>query len=589
MFSKRSVTYNGLDCLADADTDEYRMYHQELQAAISWASQANYAKYTVYFGVATIFAATLKHLYYRYRDIRYRSKQSSNVGTALVDVLTSYCRYFGYMQVPKWLVFFSVPNSVGSALYMFLSSLYLLCYCLVPHFWYRGCGGFGSPPLGVRAGMMATALTPFIYVLAGKSNAITLLTGISYEKLNTFHQYVGVAAFVLGVIHTVPFVHQALAEGGSSRLNEKFTTDFGYYSGIPPLILLGLLCILSKACIRKYVYELFLHAHWMMGIAYFGTLIWHIDSSLDADDYMWGALAFWAAQIVYRILIKTAFKPNAMFLRPREASLEKLGDGVYQVLVANTKGVKWEPGQHCFLRFVGFRILDSHPFSIASMDQDGATGMKFIIKAQKGLTKSLYKQLDKQIITNKKVYIDGPYGGTFRDPRAFEKVVLVSSGTGVTATLPFLTYLMGEAGALVKKITFIWVVRQLEDVSWIRSELLECQRLGGSKVDIQIHVTGNPQPAVEKQPDPEKELGTESSSADESELPISYGRPSVSGILMSMIGRFSSRNMIVCSGSDSMKREVSSTVSELQALVFNNDKYTTNVEEIYLHTESFAW
>ena len=101
--------------------------------------------------------------------------------------------------------------------------------------------------------------------------------------------------------------------------------------------------------------------------------------------------------------------------------MEKIGDGVYQVIVANTKGISWSPGQHCFLRFVGVRILDSHPFSIASM-KENPSGMKFIIRAQNGLTKSLYKELDKQIITNKKVYIDGPYGGTFRNPKAFEKL-----------------------------------------------------------------------------------------------------------------------------------------------------------------------
>lgn len=590
MFSKRSVTYNGLDCLADISDPQYKKYQMQLQAEISWASQTKYAKYTVYFGVATIFAATVKHLYYRYRDIQYRSKQSSNAGTSLVDVLTSYCRYFGYKQVPKWLVFFSVPNSVGSALYMFLSSLYLFCYCLVPHFWYRACAGFGSPPLAIRGGLMATALTPFIYVLAGKSNAITLLTGISYEKLNTFHQYVGVAAFVLSIIHTIPFVHQSLVEGGSSRLHQRITSEFSYYSGIPPFILLGLLCILSKACIRKYVYELFLHAHWMMGIAYFGTLMWHIDSLLNAQDYMWGALAFWAAQILYRILIKTAFKPNSMFLRPREASLEKIGDGVYQVMIENTKGIKWEPGQHCFLRFVGVRILDSHPFSIASMENNGSTGMKFIIRAQKGLTKSLYKELDRLIITNKKVFVDGPYGGTFRDARAFEKVVLVSSGTGVTATLPFLSYLSnGDAGAMVKKISFVWIVRQLEDVNWVKSELLECQKSAGNKIDIKIHVVGDAKSDTEKIGDSEKEIGSESGEFMENEFSISYGKPSVSLILKSLIGGFYARNMVVCSGSDSMKREVSSTVSELQALVFNNDHYQTNVEEIYLHTESFCW
>ena len=179
---KRGVSYNGLDCLADASSDAYMKYKHQLQAEIPWVSQTKYAKYTVYFGIATIFVAFVKQIYYKYRDYTYRSKQSSNFGTSLIDIWISYCRYYGYKQLPTWLTYFSIPGSVGSALYMFLSSLYMLCYCLVPHFWYRGCAGFGSSPLAVRTGLMATALTPFIYVLAGKSNAITLLTGISYEN-----------------------------------------------------------------------------------------------------------------------------------------------------------------------------------------------------------------------------------------------------------------------------------------------------------------------------------------------------------------------------------------------------------------------
>ena len=63
--------------------------------------------------------------------------------------------------------------------------------------------------------------------------------------------------------------------------------------------------------------------------------------------------------------MKTAFKPNAMFLRSRQAQLEKLGsDGVYKVVIGNTTGVNWKPGQHCYLRFAGVRILDNHPFQL---------------------------------------------------------------------------------------------------------------------------------------------------------------------------------------------------------------------------------
>ena len=47
---KRGVSYNGLDCLADASSDAYMKKHQ-LQAEIPWVSQTKYAKYTVYFGI----------------------------------------------------------------------------------------------------------------------------------------------------------------------------------------------------------------------------------------------------------------------------------------------------------------------------------------------------------------------------------------------------------------------------------------------------------------------------------------------------------------------------------------------------------
>lgn len=601
MFDKRGVTYQGLDCVNDMMSPDYQAYGAQLQEAVPWASQAKYAEYTVYFGVATIFVALVKHLYYRFRDYTYKKNQGSNIGTSFVDVLLSYCRFIGYKQVPPKIRFFtSLPNSIGGSLYVSFASLYLLCYCLVPHFWYRECRGFGSPPLAVRAGLMATALTPFIYVLAGKSNAITLLTGISYEKLNVYHQFVGVAAFVLSVIHTIPFLYQDIQEGGNSRLLMKMQMQFAYYSGIPPLIFLGLLCILSKAWVRKYVYEFFWHSHWMFGIAYFGTLIWHINKSLGADNYMWGALAFWASQLLYRILMKTCFKPTSMFLRSRDAMLAKLGENVYEITISNTKGYTWAPGQHCFLRFVGARILDNHPFSIASMKDDSCSEMKFIIVPQKGLTKAQYLELDEHITTKKKVFIDGPYGGTFRDVTGFERVVLIASGSGVTATIPFLTYLsrqINKETGVTKFITFIWIIRKAEHINWIRDELMECQKLARGSINIQIYISEETlnEKMTTKVESFEKESQQESTDDPNStvtsidDFTLSYQKPCIPDLVKNLGLTLSRRNIFISSGSDSMKQEVSNSVSELQSLVFNNDRLNSYVEEIYLHTESFGW
>ncbi|CAK9685113.1 unnamed protein product [Candida parapsilosis] len=591
---KRNVEYQGMDCL-DESNPMFMQYHTMSQNEVPWGDQPKYAKYTVYFGIVFIFVGLLKQIYYRFRDYTYKPRSDSNAAYSFIDVLVSYCRYVGYKQTSQYLQYFaSFPKSVGSSLFFMLSTLYLACYCFVPHYWYRGCAGFGSPPLAVRAGMMSTALVPFIYVLAGKSNAITLLTGISYEKLNVFHQYVGVASFILGVIHTIPFIYQELQEAGASSLHHTFVTDLYYISGIPTLILMGLLCTLSKAWVRKYFYELFLHLHWMMGIAFFGCLIWHIQFALGAQNYMWGALAFWASQLIYRILVKTCFKPTSMFLRSRTAHLTKLDDDTYEIHIDNVKGYKWTPGQHCFLRFKGWRILDSHPFSISTTTYSGE-GMKFIVVPKKGLTRAHFKELDHQIELNKQVYIDGPYGGTFRDVTKFDKIVLVASGSGVTATIPFLSYvaqLHQQKSPLadnLKCVNFIWVVRHQKDIKWIEDELTKCQEVLGNKLQLDIRVCNYlvEMKKLDDKIDTEKSI--ESDEAAGVKLPITYGKPDVRAILNSLTTSFAKRNIIVCSGSNSMQTQVSQTASEFQSLVFNNDLRNTNVEEIYLHTECFGW
>lgn len=600
-WSKRGVMYDDMDCLKDLNMAAYQNAHSQLQAMVPWTYQPHYAKCTIYFGVVMIFIVCIKNVWYRSQDYRYKKKLQS--GNSLVNVLASYLRFIGYKQVPNKLCdYASLPASIGSTLFMIISTVYLFCYCLVPGFWYRGCRGFGSPPLAVRAGIMATALTPFVYILSGKSNMITFLTGISYDKLNIFHQYVGLAAFVLSMIHTIPFIHQDLQEGGTKHLHLNFTTEFSYYSGIPPLILLGLLCILSKSWFRKICYEGFLHLHWMFGIAYFGTLWWHIDNTLGMQDYMYGALAFWATQVMYRILVKTAFRPNSLFLNPRKAELTKLGPNVYEICV-NGESLTWKPGQHCFLRFIGTRILDNHPFSVCSLSNE-ENMLKFIVIPKKGLTSQLYSDLDEYATTTKKVFLDGPYGGTARDPASFDNVILITTGTGVTATLPFLSTLANEIQQaklegkrfVCRSVHFVWVIRHVHDLKWIEKELNRCLEIAGEHIGIDIYICHDEKEEQLVSGDVKQakaamdiENTIQSLSTPHETINLHYSKPCIPDILLNLSHKLRRRNMIVCSGSDSTKHQTRSTVSNMQSLIFNCDVNNLDVEEIYLHTESFGW
>lgn len=588
-------SYRGVDCIADQNTKLYSTYSSLLQNEVAWVDQPKYGKYTVYFGVVVIFLATVKHVWYLVNDRRYRKNPASlSVFASFMDLLVSYSRFFGYKQLPQTLCrAVGLPPSTGAFLVMSASTIYMLCYCLIPHFWYRACRGFGSPPLAVRAGVMATALTPFVYVLSGKCNMITLLTGVSYEKLNSMHQFVGLAAFVLSVIHTIPFIWQDLAEIGASGLRGKFTHEFYYKSGIPPLILLGLLCTLSNRHIRSMCYEVFVYSHWAFGIAYFGTLIWHINKLLNLQDYMWGALAFWATQILYRIFLKTAFKPNALFLRPRAAKLTRSGPNAFLVSVDGT-AIKCEPGQHCYLRFCGSRMLDNHPFSVATVPDGDSPDLKFVIVPKKGFTKKLQMELNENITTNKKVFVDGPYGGSSRDCTAFDKVILLATGSGVSATLPFLVKLSNHifeakennTPIVTQKVRFVWIARYKQDVDWFRDEIDRCIARAAGHLDVIIYVAESGLVEGETSSSKEPDVKTDEKSLD---MDIIYRKPQMKEVLRSATEQLGRRNMIVSSGSSSMKADVRNVSAKLQARVFNADSNHQGVEEVYLHTETFGW
>lgn len=131
-------------------------------------------------------------------------------------------RSVAYRRVPGWASDrFGLP-SMGMLLFLLLAVLYLAILTFAVRPYYRQHRGYGSPPLAVRTGLMAIALTPLLILLAGKANMVTLLTGVGHEKLNIVHRWVGWMTFILSVAHTVPFIVAPLKDGGYVALHKQF-------------------------------------------------------------------------------------------------------------------------------------------------------------------------------------------------------------------------------------------------------------------------------------------------------------------------------------------------------------------------------
>lgn len=171
------------------------------QSATPWDGQFLYGHYLTYYYLIVIALASASYYSMWWMDGRTCSKSDRNT-PSFTDKLNAYRRFIGYRRVDT--KYLDLP-SAGVSILLGISSLVIMVLVFAERPYYREYLGFGSPPIAIRSGLLAFACTPILVALAGKVNVITFLTGISHERLNIIHQFIGWATFVLSLIHTIPF------------------------------------------------------------------------------------------------------------------------------------------------------------------------------------------------------------------------------------------------------------------------------------------------------------------------------------------------------------------------------------------------
>jgi ferredoxin-NADP reductase len=288
--------------------------------------------------------------------------------------------------------------------------------------------------------------------------------------------------------------------------------------------------------------------------------------------YLWVTVGVYGSSIVFR-----TFMSSLWLIRTTKACITVLPDTAASVRIKcpDLTG-RWSPGQHAFLRFPTLNIFENHPFTIASIEQDGE--LQFIIKQRTGLTNNLYRRVTRLGGEwNTTVIIDGPYGGPERDPGSFDTVVLVAGGVGVTFTLPILKDLVRRAQEQAKlrcsKFLFVWTVRGEDSLEWILSDLEMCVT-AEKAFQAELYVTGGPS----KKP-------REPSLTDTlpQQISVDYRRPALPKIL-SEAAEMEGRMCVFGAGPEGLMATLSSAVADLQKKVMEGH----GVREIYMHVETFG-
>lgn len=84
---------------------------------------------------------------------------------------------------------------------------------------------------------------------ATKTNWITLVTGVPYEKLQVFHRWSAYAFLILALMHTFPFIVWHIHNGD---MVNQFTVSniFEYWTGVVALVFQAWLTFASWGPIR---------------------------------------------------------------------------------------------------------------------------------------------------------------------------------------------------------------------------------------------------------------------------------------------------------------------------------------------------
>ncbi|CAB9518874.1 generating NADPH oxidase heavy chain subunit [Seminavis robusta] len=369
-----------------------------------------------------------------------------------------------------------------------------------------------------HSGKMTSYAMAFSFLTASKSHSlVSLLTGLSFDRLVNFHLASSLLSLWMGYLHGINIAyyhrgdnkthhhhdhddhhhshddhdehhhdendedhhshddHDSHDHGHHRRLHHdsihaylgtdpnisKFFFDGDRNtSGFFVLVALAILVLTSvfHPLFRKCWFE--------------GWLIYHVTSAVivliagmvhGADIFVF-CIIWWALDLLirYGVMVATRY--------PKQAKVTRVAENITMIQFPKTNNFQFQAGQFVQVAVPSVRLWEFHPFSIASSpDESHITLYVRALPDAKTWTRKLYDlaaPLDENKIStiSHRAFLEGPYGSLppiLDDScaREYSMAVLVSGGIGVTPCYGIAKCLLATPPPSLQKIRYIWSVR----------------------------------------------------------------------------------------------------------------------------------
>ncbi|OSC98326.1 iron reductase [Trametes coccinea BRFM310] len=353
-----------------------------------------------------------------------------------------------------------------------------------------------------RAGFMALAQFPVVFLFGTKNSILSLLLGPGhgYEKLNYIHRWAGRGIFIGATVHGSLWINNHIVYGLPIIGQQKETSGVAAYG-----VLCGLI-LTSFRPVRRFFYQSFFIIHVLGYVAFFITICYH---TIYASPWIFPPLAFYGFDMLLRM-----FR-----YRIKDATLVPVDNNMTLIHVHNCDD-GWVAGQHVRLRvFISGRFFESHPLTIVNAPPSSScvpsNTLTLAARVRGDWTRAINQYASKEqerlaltlAAENEKgetapdgalvqVMIDGPYGGCGVDLGEYESVLLVAGGSGATFTLGLLDDIVARCvkhgrrkGEKTRRIEFAWCIRSYGCIRWFAPMLMEiAHTVAGSSLDLHVSI-----------------------------------------------------------------------------------------------------
>jgi len=393
---------------------------------------------------------------------------------------------------------------------------------------------------------MSAILTPV------SRNSIWLnLLKISYDHVIHLHKYVSILCFISILIKLITVI---------------VLKDFYYLfilnnadTGGSPL--LGTICsfsiilstILSIPYIRHKFFELFYYSHRFLGIFTIITGSLHYVMTLY---YILPALLLYIIDLIMR----QVHTHKAIYSHFKISGNEKNGTSCIFIHITLLKPIKVNYGSYFFICFKDVSIYQYHPLSLISEYNEN---LIFCAK-DRGLntwTNELKRHdssIEKNILMNKDIYLQGPYGHITIDytKNKYKCIFSIAGGIGITpiiSVLQDINYLYeNKKLSRIKKVVLIWVVKHYSFVKCFTSLLCKLAPI----FEIHIYISRRTNESIISQ------------------FNVKFEKPNIANVIHEFIDdeKIGSKDMaIICCGPKSLTNDVNKLCSRLNIDISNEN------------------